>query len=225
MGVAGYLLPRLAAIGIIVALAVTLLRNGVGLGFAVLAPALGGIWVAGAGSINGGVSRLPLGPVLAVPLALVGLGAGLPLLFGALMRPLGAALSAAMGAFVLVGYDLALDDALVPYTGVQFDRIPPSLDISELVAWIGRILQYIQLAHPTFLLLFVLWAAMALVVSLGEWAGRWVLGLVLAVGGGLLGYALVVAERPVALREAMTSLSLAAIIYAVLRYLVSRARG
>ena len=224
-GVAGYLLPRLAAIGIIVALAVTLLRNGVGLGFAVLAPALGGIWVAGAGSINGGMSRLPLGPVLAVPLALVGLGAGLPLLFGALMRPLGAALSAAMGALVLVGYDLTLEDALVPYTGVQFDRIPAYLDISALLAWIGRILQYIQLAHPTFLLLFVLWAGMALVVSLGEWAGRWVVGLVLAVGGGALGYALVISEGSEALREAMTSLSLAAIIYAVLRYLVSKARG
>jgi hypothetical protein len=66
---------------------------------------------------------------------------------------------------------------------------------------------------------------MALVVSLGEWAGRWVAGLVLAVGGGALGYALVVAENPEALREAMTSLSLAAIMYAVLRYLGSRARG
>ena len=41
-GVAGYLLPRLAALGVIVALAVALLRNGVGLGFAVLVPAIGG---------------------------------------------------------------------------------------------------------------------------------------------------------------------------------------
>ena len=97
-GVAGYLLPRLAAIGVIVALAVTLLRNGVGLGFAVLVPVLGGVWVMGAGSASRDVGRLPLGPVLSVPLALVGLGAGLPLLFGALMRPLGAALSAAAGA-------------------------------------------------------------------------------------------------------------------------------
>src|SRR3712207_7874377 len=35
-GVAGYLLPRLAALGMIVALAVALVRNGVGLGFALL---------------------------------------------------------------------------------------------------------------------------------------------------------------------------------------------
>jgi hypothetical protein len=171
------------------------------------------------------VSRLPLGPVLAVPLALVGLGAGLPLLFGALMRPVAAALSAAMGALVLVGYDLTLGDALVPYAGVQFDKIPASLSIVGLVEWVGAILQYIGQQHPTFSLLFVLWAAMALVVSLAEWAGRWVAGLALAVGGGILGYALVVSEGSRALSEAMTSLSLAAIIYAVLRYLVSRARG
>ncbi len=225
-GVAGYLLPRLAALGIIVALAVTLVRNGVGLGFAVLVPALGGIWVAGAGSASRDVGRLPLGPVLVVPLTLfVGLGAGLPLLFGALMRPLGATLSAAMGALVLVGYDLTLGNALVPYTGVQFDRIPTTLNISELVAWVGRILQYVAQFHPTFAFLFVLWAAMALVVSLGEWVGRPFVGLGLAVGGGILGYALVVSEGPEALSEAMISLSLAAIIYSVLRYLAARARG
>jgi predicted Ser/Thr protein kinase len=224
-GVAGYLLPRLAALGVIVALAVTLLRNGVGLGFAALVPALGGVWVMGAGSASRDVGRLPLGPVLAVPLAFMGLGAGLPLLFGALMRPLGAALSAAMGALVFVGHELALDNALVPYTGVRFDRIPAYLDIPELVAWIGRILQYVAQSHPTFPFLFVLWAAMALVVSLGEWAGRPFAGLGLAVGGGALGYALVISEGPEALSEAMISLSLAAIIYAALRYLVSRARG
>ena len=225
-GVAGYLLPRLAALGIIVALAVTLVRNGVGLGFAVLAPLLGGMWVAGAGYASRDVGRLPLGPVLVVPLTLfVGLGAGLPLLFGALMRPLGATLSAAMGALVLVGYDLTLDNALVPYTGVQFDRIPTSLNISELVAWVGRILQYVAQSHPAFPFLFVLWAAMALVVSLGEWVGRPFVGLGLAVGGGTLGYALAVSEGPEALSEAMISLALAAIIYAVLRYLVARVRG
>jgi eukaryotic-like serine/threonine-protein kinase len=224
-GVAGYLLPRLAALGVIVALAVVLLRSSqVGLGFAALVPALGGIWVAGAGSINGGVSRLPLGPVLAVPLALVGLGAGLPLLLGALMRPLGAALSAAMGALVLVGYDLTLGNAVVPYAGVQFDRIPTSLSITGLVEWVGAILRYVAQAHPTFPFLFVVWAAMALVVSLGEWTGRWVAGLILAVAGGALGYALVVSESGEALYEAMISLSLAAIIYAVPRYLVSRGR-
>jgi len=224
-GVAGYLLPRLAALAVIVALAVTLLRNGVGLGFAVLVPALGGVWVMGVGSANGDVGRLPLGPVLSVPLALTGLGAGLPFLFGALMRPLGAALSAAVGAVVLVGYDLTLDDGQVPYAGVRFDVIPASLDISELLAWCGRILQYVQQYHPAFPLMIVLWAAMALILSLGEWTGRWVLGLVLAVGGGTLGYALVISEGSEARSEAMLSLGLAAIMYAALRYLVARVRG
>jgi hypothetical protein len=224
-GVAGYMLPRLAALGVIVALAVALVRNGVGLGFAVLVPAIGGVWTLGVGSINGDVGRSPLGPVLVVPLALVGLGAGLPLLFGALMRPLGAALSAAVGALVLVGYDLTLDDGRVPYTGVQFDVIPASLNISDLAAWCGRILDYIQQYHPAFLLLFVLWAAMALAVSLGELTGRWLVGLIVAVGGGVLGYALVVSERSQALTDAVISLGLAAIMYAVLRYVIARVRG
>jgi hypothetical protein len=130
-----------------------------------------------------------------------------------------------MGALVLVSYDLTLDNALVPYTGVQFDRIPASLNISELVGWVGRILQYVAQSHPTFPFLFVLWAAMALVVSLGEWVGRPFAGLGLAVGGGTLGYALAVSENSEALSEAMISLSLAAIMYAVLRYLVARVRG
>ena len=222
-GVAGYLLPRLAALGIIVALAVTLLRNGVGLGFAVLVPALGGVWVMGAGSASKDVGRLPLGPVLSVPLALVGLGAGLPLLFGALMRPLGAALSAAAGALSLICYELKLGgDRVLPYSGAAgFDPIPNTLGIEELLRWSQAILDY----YPKLPLLILLWAAMALVVSLGEWAGRPFAGLALAVGGGTLGYALVVSEGPGALSEAMISLSLAAIMYAVLRYLVSRARG
>ena len=222
-GVAGYLLPRLAALGVIVALAVTLLRNGVGLGFAVLVPALGGVWVMGAGSASRDVGRLPLGPVLSVPLALVGLGAGLPLLFGALMRPLGAALSAAAGALSLICYELKLgDDRVLPYSGAGgFDPIPNTLGIEELLRWSQAILEY----YPKLPLLPVLWAAMALVVSLGEWAGRPFAGLVLAVGAGVLGYALVVSEGPEALSEAMISLSLAAIMYAVLRYLVSRVRG
>jgi hypothetical protein len=222
-GVAGYLLPRLAALGIIVALAVTLLRNGVGLGFAVLAPALGGLWVAGAGYASKDVGRLPLGPVLSVPLAFVGLGAGLPLLFGALMRPVGACLSAAAGALTLICYELKLgDDRVLPYSGAAgFDPIPNTLGIEELLRWSQAILDY----YPKLPLLIVLWAAMALVVSLAEWAGQWVVGLVLVVGGGVLGYALVISEGSEALSEAMISLSLAAIIYAVLRYLVSRVRG
>jgi hypothetical protein len=64
------------------------------------------------------------------------------------------------------------------------------------------------------------------VVSLAEWAGRWVAGLLVAVGGGILGYALIAsAKYPEATTEAVISLSLAAIIYAVLRYLVARVRG
>jgi eukaryotic-like serine/threonine-protein kinase len=221
-GVAGYLLPRLAALGVIVALAVALVRNGVGLGLSVLAPILGGVWVMGVGSASRDVGRLPMGPVLSVPLALVGLGAGLPLLFGALMRPVGACLSAAAGALTLICYDLTLGDALVPYAGVQFDKIPASLGIAELVEWGQAILQYVWQDHPRFPFLVVLWAAMALVVSLGEWAGRPFVGFVLAGGGGVLGYALVVSEGSAALSEAMISLGLAAIIYAVLRYLVAR---
>jgi hypothetical protein len=222
-GVAGYLLPRLAALGVIVALAVALVRNGVGLGFSVLAPILGGVWVMGVGSASKDVGRLPLGPVLSVPLALVGLGAGLPFLFGALMRPVGACLSAAAGGLALICYELKLgDDRVLPYSGAAgFDPIPNTLGIKELLLWSQAILDY----YPKLPLLIVLWAAMALVVSLAEWAGQWVVGLVLAVGGGVLGYALVVSEGPEARSEAMISLGLAAIIYAVLRYLVSRARG
>jgi eukaryotic-like serine/threonine-protein kinase len=202
---------------------VTLLRNGVGLGFSVLAPALGGVWVAGAGYASRDVGRLPLGPVLSVPLASVGLGAGLPLLFGALMRPVGACLSAAAGALTLICYELKLGaDRILPYSGAAgFDPIPNTLGIEELLRWSQAILAY----YPKLPLLIVLWAAMALVISLAEWAGQWVVGLIVAVGGGALGYALVVSEGPEARSEAMISLSLAAIIYAVLRYLVARARG
>ncbi|HSL01295.1 MAG TPA: serine/threonine-protein kinase [Rubrobacteraceae bacterium] len=222
LAVAGYLLPRLAALAVIVALAVALFQSGVGLGFSALVPALGGVWVAGGGFASRDVGRLPLGPVLAAPLALAGLGAGLPLLFGALMRPLGACLSSAAAALVLVGYDLTLDDARVPYTGVSFDKIPPSLGAPELVEWSGRIVQYVQQFHPSFLLLFLLWPAMAGAVSFGEWTGRWLVGLGVAVAGGVLAYALALSETTEALSEAMISLFLAAIIYGVLRYLVAR---
>lgn len=225
LGVLGYLLPRIAALGLVVALAVALLKNGVGLGFAVLVPAVGGTWVLAGGAASGGVSKLPLGPVLGVPLAAVGLGAGLPLLFGALMRPLGAVLSAAAGALFLVGYDLAVEDARVPYSGVRFDQIPASLSIPELLAWVGRIIQYVQQYHPSFLFLFVLWAAMAGVLSLAEWLGRWVAGLAVSVGGGMLGYLLVVSENPNARSQALISLGFAAIMYGILRYLGSRVRG
>jgi len=46
---------------------------------------------------------------------------------------------------------------------------------------------------------------------------------VVAVAGGVLGYALLVSFGPEALTRAMSSLGLAGIIYAVLRYLGVRA--
>ncbi len=225
LAVLGYLLPRIAALGLVVALAVALLKNGVGLGFALLVPAIGGTWVIAGSAMSGGVSKLPLGPVLGVPMAAVGLGAGLPLLFGALMRPLGAVLSAVAGALFLVGYDLAVGDARVPYSGVRFDPIPASLPIPDLLDWTGRIVEYVRESHPSFALLFVLWAVMAGVVSLGEWTGRWIVGLLVAVGGGVFGYALVISENPNARGQALISLGFAAIMYGVLRYLGSRVRG
>jgi predicted Ser/Thr protein kinase len=241
LGVLAYLLPRIGAFGVIVALAVMLVRNNAGLGFLTLAPILGGIWVVGVGSASGDVRRLPLGPALAVPLALlVGLGtllgstlgAGLPLLFGALMRPLGACLSAAAGAFTLICYDLTLQDGLfadgsryaqLPYSGAKLDTAPTTLGVGELLNWSANYLEF----FPKLPLLIVVWAAMAVIVSLAEWAGRPFLGLAAAVGGGALGYALLVSPKapPGTLSGAMTSLFLAAIIHGVLRYLVSRARG
>ena len=241
LGVLAYLLPRLGALGVIVALAVLLIRSGAGLGFAALAPLLGGVWVMGAGSANVDVRRLPLGPALAVPLALLlGLGtllgttlvAGLPLLFGALMRPLGACLSAAAGAFTLICYDLTVRNgffangnpyAELPYSGVRLDAVPTTLGVGDLLAWSQAILQF----YPQLPLLFLLWAAMAGAVSLAEWAGKWVIGLAVAVVGGALGYALLVSPNapPGTLALDMISLGLAAIIYGVLRYLASRVRG
>jgi tRNA A-37 threonylcarbamoyl transferase component Bud32 len=241
LGVLAYLLPRLGALGVIVALAVLLIRSGAGLGFAALAPLLGGVWVMGAGSANVDVRRLPLGPALAVPLALLlGLGtllgttlvAGLPLLFGALMRPLGACLTAAAGAFTLICYDLTVRNgffangnpyAELPYSGVRLDAVPTTLGVGDLLAWSQAILQF----YPQLPLLFLLWAAMAGAVSLAEWAGKWVIGLAVAVVGGALGYALLVSPNapPGTLVLDMISLGLAAIIYGVLRYLASRVRG
>jgi hypothetical protein len=217
----GYLLPRLAAIGVIVALAVALVRSQqAGLGFATLLPAVGGLWVA-AGSASGGVSRLPLGPVLAVPLAAYGLGAGLPLLFGTLMRPLGASFSAAAGAFSLVVYDLSFGDGLIPYFGLSVGVFPKGLGPLDLLEMGGEVFR----AYPALLVLAVLWAAMAGAISLAEWFGAWAVGLVLAVGGGILGYALEVSVTQEALSQAMTSLGLAAIIYGVVKYLASRLGG
>ena len=240
LGVLAYLLPRLGALGVIVALAVLLIRSQAGLGFSALVPVLGGVWVMGAGSANGDVRRLPLGPALAVPLALlVGLGtlfgttlaAGLPLLFGALMRPVGATLSAAAGAFTLICYDLTVRNgffadgpyAELPFSGARLDVLPITLGVGDLLDYSQGYLDY----FPKLPLLILLWAAMAGVISLAEWAGKWVIGLTVAVVGGALGYALLVSPDapPGTLASDMISLGLAAIIYGVLRYLASRVRG
>ncbi len=237
LGVLAYLLPRLGALGVIVALAVLLIRNQASLGFSALVPVLGGVWVMGAGSANGDVRRLPLGPALAL---LFGLGtlfgptlvAGLPLLFGALMRPLGASLSAAAGAFTLICYDLTVRNgffangnpfAELPYSGERLDVLPITLGVGGLHDLSQGYLHY----FPKLPLLILLWAAMAGVISLAEWAGKWVIGLVVAVVGGALGYALLLSPRAPSgtLASDMISLGLAAIIYGVLRYLVSRVRG
>jgi hypothetical protein len=240
LGVLAYLLPRLGALGVIVALAVLLIRNNASLGFSALVPILGGAWVMGAGSANADVRRLPLGPALAVPLALLfGLGtllgttlvAGVPLLFGALMRPLGASLSAAAGAFTLICYDLTQRNgffadgpyAELPYSGARLDVLPIASGLDSLLVYSQGYLQY----FPKLPLLIVLWAAMAGVVSLAEWAGRPFVGLAVAVVGGAVGYALLVSPNaaPGTLVSDMISLGLAAIIYGAFRYLAMRVRG
>jgi hypothetical protein len=217
-GVLGYLLPRLGALGVIVALTVALLRSQqAGLGFAMLLPAVGGLWVA-AGSTSWSVRRLPLGPLLVIPLDAGGLGAGLPLFLGAIMSPLGAALSAAAGAISLVVYDLFFGNGAIPYLGLALGNLPSTLGPVELLQRGETLIQ----AHPALAVLAALWAAMAGIVSAAERFGVWILGLVLAVGGGILGYALAISAAPGALPQAMTSLSFAAIIYSAIRYLGSR---
>jgi eukaryotic-like serine/threonine-protein kinase len=221
-GILGYLLPRLGALGVIVALAVALARSQqAGLGFATLLPAVGGLWVA-AGSIGQSARQLPLGPLLAIPLAAGGLGAGLPILLGMLMRPLGAALSAAAGACALVVYDLSFEDGVIPYLGLYLGTLDPGLGPGELL---GRGGELLSPAYPTLYALAALWAVMALLVAVAEWAGVWILGLVLAVGAGVTGYALEVSATREALSQALTSLGLAAIIYGVVKYLGSRLGG
>jgi hypothetical protein len=73
--------------------------------------------------------------------------------------------------------------------------------------------------------LAALWATMAGVVALAEWFGQWALGLILAVGGGILGYALEISVTQEAFSEALTSLGLAAIMYAAVKYLWSKVDG
>ncbi len=225
-GVLAYLLPRLGALGVIVALAVVLFRTQqVGPGFAALLPVVGGLWVA-ASSMSKGVGRLPLGPLLAIPLAAVplagaGLGAGLPLLLGGLMRPVGAALSAAMGAATLVLYEMVLGDGVIPYLGLSLGNLNAFAGPTGLV----RQGEALVTAYPTLALLAALWAGMAALVSLAEWVGAWPVGLVAAAGGGALGYALAVSATQQAFSQAVVSLGFAAIMYGAVRYLASRASG
>lgn len=217
-GVLGYLLPRLGALGVIVALAVVLLKNGaVGLGFGVVVPLTGAVWV---GASRGGVARLPLGPVLAIPAAVVGLGAGLPLFFGALMRPVGAALSAAAGAMALIFYEVTLgSDGSIPYIGGPYLHLSAYTRPADLLGWFERLL-----GNPEIPMFVGLWAAMAAIVSLGEWLGRPFIGLAVTVAGGALVYAVAISDPALPLNQAVTSLGFAAIIYGLFRYLSSRAR-
>jgi hypothetical protein len=194
----------------------------------------------GAGTVDPDVRRLPLGPALAVPLALLlGLGtllgttlvAAVPLLFGALMRPLGACLSAAAGALTLICYDLTVRNgffadgpyAKLPFSGAKLDVLPITLGVGGLIDYSQGYLQY----FPKLPLLIPLWAVVAGIVSLAEWTGRWMVGLAVAVVVGGLGYALLLFPEapPGTLALDMISLGLAAIIYGVLRYLASRVRG
>jgi hypothetical protein len=241
LGVLAYLLPRLGALGVIVALAVMLVTNGAGLGLSAVVPVLGGAWVMGAGSANADVKKLPLGPALAVPVALLfGLGtvlgsalvAAVPLLFGALMRPLGACLSAAAGALTLICYDLTVRDgtfldsspfAQLPYSGARLDVLPITSGVGLVLDYAQGYLQY----FPKLPLLVLLWAAIAGIVALGEWGGKPFVGLGVAVAGGALGYAMLVSQKAPqgTLASDMISLGLAAIIYGVLRYLATRVRG
>jgi hypothetical protein len=222
-GVLGYLLPRLGALGVIVTLAVALVRSQqAGLGFATLLPAVGGLWIA-AGSLSQSVSRLPLGPLLAIPLAAYGLGAGLPIFLGALMPPLGAALSAAVGALSLVAYELFFGDGVIPYLGFFLGNLPRTLGPAELLGQGEALLT--EEAYTALAVLATLWATMAGVISVAERLGVWALGAILTVLGGIIGYALAVSVTPDALTQAMTSLSVAAIMYMIVKYLTSRLGG
>ena len=222
-GLAGFLLPRLGALGVIVALAVALLRSGSGLGMAVLLPAVGGVWIftAGANAGAGSIGRLPLGPLLAVPLQAVGFAAGLPFLLGTLMRPAGAALSAAAGGFMLAGYEITRGTGWMEYLGVAPAPILPGLAPLGL----ARQLAVTLAAYPGVVLQAGLWAFMAAAISVGEKAGRWMIGALVAAGGGVLGYGLWLSATPEALSKAVTALGLAAIIYIVVKYLGSWSKG
>ena len=101
--------------------------------------------------------------------------------------------------------------------------MPIASGLDSLLVYSQGYLQY----FPKLPLLIVLWAAMAGVVSLAEWAGRPFVGLAVAVVGGAAGYALLVSPKaaPGTLVSDMISLGLAAIIYGAFRYLAMRVRG
>jgi len=226
--VLGFLLPRLGALGVIVTLAVILLQSGqFGLGFSALLPALGLVWV-GAGSADAGLRKAPLAPLVAIPLAalplLSVLAAGIPLLLGALMRPVGAALSGAVGALALVVYEISFADRVIPYIGGPFIAMSPQAAPQDIVERVGRTLAYTPDAAllPPVLSLVLLWSLMAAVISVAEWSGRWIVGLAVAMGAGILGYVSLVSDTPALRTEALISLVLAGIIYGVARYLGSR---
>jgi hypothetical protein len=227
LGVLGYLLPRLAALGVIVALAVALLRDGSGLAFGALLPAFGLVWV-GLSSVDEGARRAPLGPLISIPLAAIpllagGLGAGVPLLFGVLMRPLGAVLAAALAAVAFVMYDVTAGDGYLPYFGTEFIVLERSLTPTGLASWVTE--RVLGKGYGWLFSIIPLWAAMALVVSLFEWAGRPLVGLVLGLVVGAIGYGVFISRSGDAFIEAMISLGVAGIILFVARYLGARARG
>lgn len=210
----GYLLPRLGAIGVIVALAVALARSGAGIGVAALLPALGVLWATfGRGSLG----RLPLGPLLVIPLSLIKLGAGLPLLLGVLMRPVGAGLSAAAGALVLIWYDLSHGGEL-RYLGIIPGVVPAEIGPAGFVGFIPSLVGN----YPQLIFEVLLWAAIAAAISLSERFGRWAIGVLGVVGGGILVYAVALSQTPDALARVMTALGVAAIIYGVAKYLWPR---
>ncbi|MDN5698066.1 MAG: hypothetical protein L0G70_08850, partial [Rubrobacter sp.] len=156
-----------------------------------------------------------------IPRAVVGLGAGLPLLLGALMRPLGASLSAAAGALTLAAYELTRAGGELQYLGLAVGQLPPSLGAAELA---GRT-EFLVLQYPGLWVQAILWAAMAGIISAAERFGQWIVGVVLATVTGALGYATFISGSPEALSRAMASIGFAAIIYSVVRYLEFKSRG